>query len=133
MNDAEIRSQEHDFEPRYSADPSVPSPQQPIEARLSHLQRLGAESLRIMRDVLAECERPVLPHAIGKDSPVMPRPAPKAFFPVKPPFPLLHIDASPLPLTIREMRLTRLFESRDRVIDYDQVATIEKKKVDGYL
>lgn len=60
--------------------------------RLSHLQRLEAESLFIMREVVAECERPVMLYSIGKDSAVMLHLAMKAFHPAKPPFPVMHID-----------------------------------------
>lgn len=60
--------------------------------RLSHLQRLEAESLFIMREVVAECERPVMLYSIGKDSAVMLHLAMKAFYPAKPPFPVMHID-----------------------------------------
>jgi sulfate adenylyltransferase subunit 2 len=61
-------------------------------ARLTHLQRLEAESLHILREVAASCERPVMLYSIGKDSAVMLRLAMKAFHPGKPPFPLLHVD-----------------------------------------
>ncbi len=67
--------------------------QQPI-AGLSHLQRLEAESIHILREVVAECERPVMLYSIGKDSAVMLHIAKKAFFPAPPPFPLLHIDTT---------------------------------------
>ena len=61
---------------------------------LTHLQRLEAESIHIMREVLAECERPVMLYSIGKDSAVMLHLAIKAFFPALPPFPLLHVDTT---------------------------------------
>jgi sulfate adenylyltransferase subunit 2 len=61
---------------------------------LRHLQRLEAESIHIMREVVAECERPVMLYSIGKDSSVMLHLAMKAFFPAKPPFPLLHVDTT---------------------------------------
>jgi sulfate adenylyltransferase subunit 2 len=61
---------------------------------LTHLQRLEAESIHIMREVVAECERPVMLYSIGKDSSVMLHLAMKAFFPAKPPFPLLHVDTT---------------------------------------
>jgi len=63
-------------------------------ARLTHLQRLEAESIHILREVVAECERPVMLYSIGKDSAVMLRLAQKAFFPAVPPFPLLHVDTT---------------------------------------
>ncbi len=62
--------------------------------RLTHLQRLEAESIHILREVVAECERPVMLYSIGKDSSVMLHLAMKAFYPAKPPFPLLHVDTT---------------------------------------
>jgi sulfate adenylyltransferase subunit 2 len=63
-------------------------------SRLSHLERLEAESIHIMREVVAECERPVMLYSIGKDSSVMLHLAIKAFYPARPPFPLLHVDTT---------------------------------------
>ncbi|MDD3095215.1 MAG: sulfate adenylyltransferase subunit CysD [Candidatus Neomarinimicrobiota bacterium] len=60
---------------------------------LSHLQELEAESIHIIREVAAEFENPVMLYSIGKDSSVMLRLAEKAFYPGKPPFPLMHIDS----------------------------------------
>jgi sulfate adenylyltransferase subunit 2 len=60
---------------------------------LTHLQRLEAESIHVMREVVAECEHPVLLYSIGKDSSVMLHLARKAFHPAPIPFPLLHIDS----------------------------------------
>ena len=62
--------------------------------RLSHLDRLEAESLHIIREVAAECRNPVMLYSIGKDSSVMLHLARKAFFPATPPFPLMHIDTT---------------------------------------
>jgi sulfate adenylyltransferase subunit 2 len=62
--------------------------------RLSHLQRLEAESIFIMREVVAECERPVMLYSIGKDSSVMLHLAMKAFYPAPPPFPIMHVDTT---------------------------------------
>ncbi|MET3762577.1 sulfate adenylyltransferase subunit CysD [Sphingomonas sp. UYEF23] len=61
---------------------------------LTHLQRLQAESIHILREVVAEAERPVMLYSVGKDSAVMLHLARKAFFPGKPPFPLLHVDTT---------------------------------------
>ncbi|MBX3708119.1 MAG: sulfate adenylyltransferase subunit CysD [Pseudomonadales bacterium] len=61
---------------------------------LTHLQRLEAESIFIMREVLAESENPVMLYSIGKDSSVMLHLAMKAFHPARPPFPLLHVDTT---------------------------------------
>jgi len=60
--------------------------------RLTHLQRLEAESIQIMREVVAECDKPVMLYSIGKDSAAMLHVALKAFYPASPPFPLLHVD-----------------------------------------
>lgn len=61
---------------------------------LTHLQRLEAESIHILREVVAETERPVMLYSVGKDSAVMLHLAKKAFFPARPPFPLLHVDTT---------------------------------------
>lgn len=61
---------------------------------LTHLEQLEAESIHIMREVVAECENPVMLYSIGKDSAVMLHLAMKAFHPAKPPFPLLHVDTT---------------------------------------
>ncbi len=61
---------------------------------LSHLDRLEAEAIYIIREVAAECEKPVMLYSIGKDSSVMLHLAMKAFYPEKPPFPFMHIDTT---------------------------------------
>jgi len=66
----------------------------PALAPLTHLQRLEAESIHILREVVAECARPVMLYSIGKDSAVMLHLALKAFYPALPPFPLLHVDTT---------------------------------------
>jgi len=75
--------------------------------RLTHLQRLEAESIHIMREVVAEAANPVMLYSIGKDSTVMLHLAMKAFHPAPPPFPLLHIDST---WEFREM-----YALRDRI------------------
>jgi len=70
-----------------SDDPGVPP-------ALTHLQRLEAESMHIMREVVAEADNPVMLYSIGKDSSVMLHLARKAFFPALPPWPLLHVDTT---------------------------------------
>ena len=62
--------------------------------QLSHLQKLEAEAIYIIREVAAECEKPVMLYSIGKDSSVMLHLALKAFYPEKPPFPFMHIDTT---------------------------------------
>ena len=61
---------------------------------LTHLERLEAESIHIMREVVAEVENPVMLYSVGKDSAVMLHVAKKAFYPSPPPFPLLHVDTT---------------------------------------
>src|SRR6201987_6152898 len=78
-------------------------------AALGHLQRLGAESIHILREVVAECERPVMLYSIGKDSAVMLHLALKAFYPAKPPFPLLHVDTT--------WKFREMYEMRDTVAE----------------
>jgi len=79
----------------------------PAAQMLTHLQRLEAESIQIFREVVAECERPVMLYSIGKDSAVMLRLATKAFYPSKPPFPLLHVDTT--------WKFKAMYEMRDRM------------------
>ncbi|MGC2777131.1 MAG: sulfate adenylyltransferase subunit CysD [Bradyrhizobium sp.] len=71
-----------------------PRAAEPRPAPLSHLRRLEAESIAILREVAAEFRRPVMLYSIGKDSSVLLHLAMKAFHPAKPPFPLLHIDTT---------------------------------------
>jgi len=61
---------------------------------LTHLERLEAESIHIMREVVSEAEKPVMLYSVGKDSAVMLHLAKKAFYPSRPPFPLLHVDTT---------------------------------------
>ncbi len=73
---------------------------------LTHLQRLEAESIHILREVVAEAERPVMLYSVGKDSAVMLHLARKAFFPARPPFPLLHVDTT--------WKFRAMYDLRDR-------------------
>lgn len=74
--------------------------------QLTHLKQLEAESIHIIREVAAEFERPVMLYSVGKDSAVMLQLALKAFFPGKPPFPLLHVDTT--------WKFREMIEFRDR-------------------
>ncbi|WP_230482878.1 sulfate adenylyltransferase subunit CysD [Sphingomonas sp. Leaf21] len=76
---------------------------------LTHLQRLEAESIHILREVVAETERPVMLYSVGKDSAVMLHLAKKAFFPARPPFPLLHVDTT--------WKFRAMYELRDRAAE----------------
>src|SRR6266446_5962878 len=75
---------------------------------LTHLQLLEAEGIHIIREVVAEAEKPVMLYSIGKDSSVMLRLAMKAFHPAKPPFPLLHIDTT--------WKFRDMYKFRDRMV-----------------
>ncbi len=81
-------------------------PEPVLPRPMTHLERLEAESIHIMREVLAECENPVMLYSIGKDSSVMLHLARKAFFPSRPPFPLLHVDTT--------WKFREMIEFRDR-------------------
>jgi len=74
---------------------------------LTHLQRLEAETIQIMREVVAETEKPVMLYSIGKDSSVMLHIARKAFYPAVPPFPLLHVDTT--------WKFKEMYAMRDRM------------------
>ncbi len=74
---------------------------------LTHLERLEAESIHILREVVAEAERPVMLYSVGKDSAVMLHLARKAFYPSPPPFPLLHVDTT--------WKFKAMYELRDRM------------------
>ena len=76
-------------------------------ATLTHLQRLEAESIYILREVVAECDKPVMLYSVGKDSAVMLHLARKAFYPARPPFPLLHVDTT--------WKFRAMYEFRDRM------------------
>ena len=77
------------------------------QSSLTHLQRLEAESIHIMREVVAETQRPVMLYSVGKDSAVMLHLARKAFYPSSPPFPLLHVDTT--------WKFKAMYELRDRM------------------
>lgn len=77
-----------------------------LENELSHLDELESEAIYIIREVAAECEKPVMLYSIGKDSSVMLHLALKAFYPQKPPFPFLHIDTT--------WKFQEMIEFRDR-------------------
>tara|TARA_R100000365_G_C2748340_1_gene79622 strand:+ start:6728 stop:7633 length:906 start_codon:yes stop_codon:yes gene_type:complete len=77
-----------------------------LTTTLTHLDRLEAESLHIMREVAAECENPVMLYSVGKDSAVMLHLAMKAFYPSRPPFPLMHVDTT--------WKFREMIEFRDR-------------------
>jgi sulfate adenylyltransferase subunit 2 len=90
---------------------------------LTHLQRLEAESIHIFREVMADAERPVMLYSVGKDSAVMLHLAKKAFFPGKPPFPLLHIDTT--------WKFRAMYELRDKAASDAGMELIVHKNPDA--
>jgi sulfate adenylyltransferase subunit 2 len=84
-----------------------PGPELLMTRTLTHLERLEAESIHIMREVVAEAEKPVMLYSVGKDSAVMLHLARKAFYPAPPPFPLLHVDTT--------WKFKAMYELRDRM------------------
>ncbi len=94
---------------------------------LTHLQRLEAESIQIFREVVAECERPVMLYSVGKDSAVMLRLAQKAFYPSKIPFPLLHVDTTWKFRDMYEMRARMQKEADFELIVYQNPEAVERK------
>jgi sulfate adenylyltransferase subunit 2 len=90
---------------------------------LTHLQRLEAESIHIMREVVAEAERPVMLYSVGKDSAVMLHLALKAFAPGKPPFPLLHVNTT--------WKFAGMIQFRDRIVAEKGLQLIEWINQDG--
>ncbi len=94
------------------------------EARvLTHLQRLEAESIHILREVVAETERPVMLYSVGKDSAVMLHLARKAFYPSPPPFPLLHVDTT--------WKFRAMYEMRDRMAQESGMELLVHKNPDA--
>lgn len=92
-------------------------------ARLKHLQVLEAEAIHVMREVVAQCERPVMMYSIGKDSSVMLHLARKAFFPGRLPFPLLHIDTT--------WKFREMIAFRERIADELGVEVLVHTNPDG--
>jgi sulfate adenylyltransferase subunit 2 len=95
-------------------------------ARLTHLQRLEAESIHIMREVVANADNPVMLYSVGKDSACMLHLAKKAFYPAPPPFPLLHVDTT---WKFQEMYKLREKAAKDAGMDlivYQNPEALEK-------
>ncbi len=90
---------------------------------LTHLQRLEAESIHIMREVVAEAQHPVMLYSVGKDSAVMLHLALKAFAPGKPPFPLLHVNTT--------WKFAGMIQFRDRIVAEHGLELIEWINQDG--
>jgi sulfate adenylyltransferase subunit 2 len=90
---------------------------------LTHLERLESESIQIIREIAAECERPVMLYSIGKDSSVMLHLALKAFAPGKPPFPLMHVDTT--------WKFREMIEFREKIIRENGLDLIVHINQDG--
>ena len=90
---------------------------------LSHLDELEAEAIYILREVAAECEKPVMLYSIGKDSSVMLHLAMKAFYPEKPPFPFLHVNTT--------WKFHEMIEFRDRIAKEKGIEMLEYINEDG--
>ncbi len=90
---------------------------------MNHLDELEAEAIYIMREVAAECEKPVMLYSIGKDSSVMLHLALKAFYPEKPPFPFLHIDTT--------WKFREMIEFRDRTAKEKGIEMLVYTNEDG--
>src|ERR1700758_434786 len=100
----------------------------PVAAQsLTHLQRLEAESIHILREVVAEAERPVMLYSVGKDSAVMLHLARKAFYPSPPPFPLLHVDTTWKFKAMYDLRDRMARESGMELLVYQNPEAIERK------
>jgi len=94
-----------------------------MSVALTHLQRLEAESIHILREVVAEAEHPVMLYSVGKDSAVMLHLAKKAFFPGNPPFPLLHVDTT--------WKFRAMYDLRDRAAQAAGMELIVHKNPDA--
>ncbi len=90
---------------------------------MDHLQELEAEAIFIMREVAAECEKPVMLYSIGKDSSVMLHIAMKAFYPEKPPFPFLHVNTT--------WKFHEMIEFREKMAEKLGIEIIEYINEDG--
>ena len=92
-------------------------------SEFSHLDKLEAEAIYIIREVAAECEKPVMLYSIGKDSSVMLHLAMKAFYPEKPPFPFLHVNTT--------WKFHEMIEFRDRIAKEKGIEMLEYINQDG--
>lgn len=90
---------------------------------MDHLDELEAEAIYIMREVAAECEKPVMLYSIGKDSSVMLHLAMKAFYPEKPPFPFLHVNTT--------WKFREMIEFRDKIAEELQIEMLEYINEEG--
>ncbi len=109
-----------DLQNRFSVSEVREVPSMPA---MSHLDTLEAEAIYIMREVAAECEKPVMLYSIGKDSSVMLHLAMKAFYPEKPPFPFLHVNTT--------WKFREMIEFRDRVAKDMGIEMIEYINEEG--
>lgn len=99
----------------------------PMTRTLTHLERLEAEAIHIIREVAAEAENPVMLYSVGKDSAVMLHIARKAFFPSPPPFPLLHVDTTWKFQAMYELRDRMAQESGMELLVYQNPEAVERE------
>jgi len=97
-----------------------------LHKTLTHLERLESESIHILREVVAETERPVMLYSVGKDSAVMLHLAKKAFFPARPPFPLLHVDTTWKFRAMYELRDKAAADAGMELLVYQNPEALEK-------
>lgn len=100
-----------------------------MTARLSDLARLESELIHVLHEAVAEARNPVMLFSAGKDSTVLAHLALRAFFPGKPPFPLLHIDSTWEFQSLLEFRQLR----PGRISDGEDGGSLEQKKREGYF
>ncbi len=125
-NTAAPTTQQNNTTPQESNNdsPGLPTKQRNTNTMpLTHLQRLEAESIHIMREVIAEADKPVMLYSIGKDSAVMLHLAQKAFYPAKPPFPLLHVDTG--------WKFQAMYDFRDKVVKDSGLQLITHTNAEG--
>ena len=105
---------------------STPNAKGLSASTLTHLQRLEAESIHIMREVVANAENPVMLYSVGKDSATMLHLAKKAFYPAPPPFPLLHVDTTWKFRAMYELRAKAAKDAGMELIVYQNPEALEK-------
>ena len=121
---AELEAETKTVRLKQAAPAREPAPSIIQPADMTHLDRLEAEAIHIMREVAAECENPVMLYSVGKDSSVMLHLAVKAFYPSRPPFPLMHVDTT--------WKFREMIEFRDRMakeLGFDLIVHINEDGV----
>jgi len=123
LDDQQIKICRSPFVETYSELKAHQKSQHQYSSRLSHLDRLEAESIHIIREVVAETNNPVMLYSIGKDSSVMHHLACKAFWPGTPPFPLLHVDTG--------WKFRAMYQFREQVASSSRMELLTYKNPEG--